>query len=146
VKADRAGLGDDEPAHGGVAPLSDASLKRSYLAIAEHAGTFLLQAREEFRGSSIGFRLKPLDDRRPDCFERIFSRSVVSARLWLHAMSWTDLAVLPRRRETVKQRFEVTGECWNVRSLAVCQQCYVMLKCPNFAEQPERIECLLNHS
>lgn len=146
VKTDRAGCGDDEPASGGCAPLSDPPLQRTQLAIGKHAGVLFVHAREEFRCSSIRFHFKPRDDRRPGCFEPIFSSSPVSTRLRLHAMSWTDLAVLPRRGETVEQRFEVTVEYGNVRSLAVCQQCDVMLNCSNFAEQPERIECLLNES
>lgn len=145
IKADGRWGGDDEPANGSCAPLSHAPLKSPQLAIGKHAWAFVLHSRQEFRGRSIRLCLKPGNDRRPDCFEWILSRSPVSTRLWRRLMSWTDLAVPPRRREAVKQRSEVGVQLGNVGRLPLCQQCDVMLNCANLAEQPERVEGLLNN-
>ena len=89
-----------------VAPLANATLKRSQLVVLEHPWSLTLQSLKKRFRSRIWFFLQPCQDLGPDAFERIFARSPMTSLDWSLAMGRACFTLFPKPRKLGKKLIE----------------------------------------
>lgn len=123
-----------------MAPLADAALKRTQLAVREGAWDFTLQAHEELTTDAIGLGFEPHADTRPYPFEGILACPPITHGPGRAAMGRADLAVLPRRRQASEKAVQISRRTRHVRGLASGQCGQVVLHRSDLFEQAQGVE------